>query len=216
MCGFLSSSMDGMWISIHERYYTLSVIQGRLAIVDTMINDIKIGITGLPGSGKTYVLLRVIEMLKDDELIIGGMIDEPLTDGRHKIGFSVRNIMTGETQVFANASIESKIMIGKIGIDLAKFEEIGIVAIREACEKCDIIVIDEVGKMEVESQAFVDAVKEALDVDKPMILTLHKKSRNPLLQDIRRRDDVRILEVTPTNRNILPYKIVRLMNGENV
>ena len=49
-----------------------------------------------------------------------------------------------------------------------------------------------------------------------MILTLHKKSRNPLLQDIRRRDDVRILEVTPTNRNLLPHKIVRLMNGENI
>jgi nucleoside-triphosphatase len=49
-----------------------------------------------------------------------------------------------------------------------------------------------------------------------MIITLHKKSRNPLLQDIRRRDDVRILEVTPTNRNILPYKIVKLMNGESI
>ena len=92
----------------------------------------------------------------------------------------------------------------------------GVKAIRDACQNCDIIVIDEVGKMEVESQLFIDAVKEALDADKPMIITLHKKSRNPLLQDIRRRDDVRILEVTPTNRNILPYKIVRLMSGESV
>ncbi|MCL1979233.1 MAG: NTPase [Methanomassiliicoccaceae archaeon] len=181
-----------------------------------MISDIKIGITGLPGSGKTYALIRVIEMLKDNDLIIGGMIDEPLTDGKRRTGFSVRNILTGETQVFASAEIESKIMIGKIGVDLAKFEQVGIAAIRIACERCDVIVIDEVGKVEVESQAFIDAVKEALDVDKPMILTLHKKSRNPLLQDIRRRDDVRVLEVTPTNRNILPYKILRLMNGENV
>ena len=70
--------------------------------------------------------------------------------------------------------------------------------------------------MEVESELFSQVVKDALDVNKPMILTLHKKSRNPLLQDIRRRDDVRILEVTPTNRNLLPYKIVRLMNGENI
>ena len=107
-------------------------------------------------------------------------------------------------------------MVGKIGVDLSKLEEIGVKAIRDACQKCDIIVIDEVGKMEVESQLFIDAVKEALDADKPMIITLHKKSRNPLLQDIRRRDDVRILEVTPTNRNILPYKIVRLMSGESV
>jgi nucleoside-triphosphatase len=181
-----------------------------------MISDIKIGITGLPGSGKTYALLRVIAMLKENDLTIGGMIDEPLTDGRHRTGFTVRNLMTDETEIFASPDIESKIMIGKIGVDLPKFESISITAIKTACEQCDIIVIDEVGKMEVESQAFIDAVKDALDIDKPMILTLHKKSRNPLLQDIRRRDDVRILEVTPTNRNLLPYKIIRLMNGENV
>ena len=59
-------------------------------------------------------------------------------------------------------------------------------------------------------------ISSGLPSTSPMILTLHKKSRNPLLQDIRRRDDVRILEVTPTNRNLLPYKIVRLMNGENI
>lgn len=181
-----------------------------------MITDIKIGITGLPGSGKTYALLRVIEMLQDEELSIGGMIDEPVGDGRHKTGFTVRDLLTGRTEVFASTEIESKLMVGKIGVDLSKLEEVGVTAIREACENCDIIVIDEVGKMEVESQAFIDAVEEALDAEKPMIITLHKKSRNPLLQDIRRRDDVRILEVTPTNRNILPYKIIRLMNGENV
>jgi len=62
----------------------------------------------------------------------------------------------------------------------------------------------------------VKAVKDAMEVEKPIILTLHKKSRNPLLQDIRRRDDVRILEVTPINRNLLPYKIIKLMKGEYV
>jgi nucleoside-triphosphatase len=83
-----------------------------------------------------------------------------------------------------------------------------------ACAESDVIVIDEVGKIEVESEKFVNAVKAALDVEKPILLTLHKKSRNPLLQDIRRRDDVRILEVTPINRNLLPYKIMKLMKGE--
>jgi len=73
-----------------------------------------------------------------------------------------------------------------------------------------------VGKMEVESPGFVQVVNDALDCDKPIILTLHKKSRNPLLQDIRRRDDIRILEVTPVNRNLLPYKIMKLMMGEVV
>jgi nucleoside-triphosphatase len=181
-----------------------------------MITDVKIGITGIPGSGKTYTLLRVLEMLQDTEYKIGGMVNEPIVDGRHKTGFTVRNLLTGEKEVFASTDIESRTMVGKIGVNLEMLDAVGVKAIEQAIEECDIIVIDEVGKMEVESEAFVEVVKKALDAEKPMIITLHKKSRNPLLQDIRRRDDVRILEVTPTNRNILPYKIVRLMNGENV
>ena len=180
-----------------------------------MVNNIKIGITGLPGSGKTHTLKRVIEvLLKEEDLSIGGMIDEKITDGRHEVGIKVCNFLTKEEVVFAKPDIESKITDGNLGVDLSLFESVAIDAIKNACETCDIIVIDEVGRVEVESQAFVDAVKEALDVDKPMIITLHKKSRNPLLQDIRRRDDVRILEVTPINRNILPAKIVNIMHGE--
>lgn len=182
-----------------------------------MISDIKIGITGLPGAGKTYALMQVIEMLQQSgEVTIGGMIDEPIMEGRRRVGFLCRDMMTGRTETFAHLDYESRIMVGKIGVDVSKLDSVAVEAIRNACECCDIIVIDEVGKMEVESERFVQAVRDALDVDKPMILTLHKKSRNPLLQDIRRRDDVRILEVTPTNRNLLPHKIVRLMNGENI
>ena len=181
-----------------------------------MISDIKIGITGLPGAGKTTALLSVIDMLKRDDLKIGGMLNEPIMDGRYRVGFTTKNFMTGDTETFALNTIESKIMVGKIGVERSKLEYVGVSAIKQACEECDIIIIDEVGKIEVESELFCQVVKDALDVDKPMILTLHKKSRNPLLQDIRRRDDVRILEVTPTNRALLPHKIVRLMNGENI
>ncbi|MCQ2056207.1 MAG: NTPase [archaeon] len=180
-----------------------------------MISDIKIGITGLPGTGKTTSLLRVIDMLKDEELVVGGMINEPILNGRHRVGMMTRNLLTSEKEVFAKAGFESKIMVGKFGVDIHALERVGVQAIRDAVDQCSLIVIDEVGKMEVESEEFSKAVKEALEADKPMILTLHKKSRNPLLQDIRRRDDVRILEVTPTNRNLLPFKIVRLMTGEN-
>ena len=116
--------------------------------------------------------------------------------------------------MFASKDIESKVMVGRYGVDITALEDIGVKALKGATANADVIVIDEVGKMEVESESFVAAVKEAMDADKPLILTLHKKSRNPLLQDIRRRDDVRILEVTQVNRNLLPYKIVKLMKGE--
>jgi nucleoside-triphosphatase len=182
--------------------------------VENMIKNIKIGITGLPGAGKTHALHKVIEMLETEDKIIGGMITDPIIENEERKGFKIMDWVTKEEKIFAHKDIDSEVMVGKYGVDIEALESIGVPAIKNASENAELIVIDEVGKMEVESPLFIEAVKEALDTDKPLILTLHKKSRNPLLQDIRRRDDVRILEVTPINRDLLPHKIIRLLKGE--
>ena len=179
-----------------------------------MNRGMKIGITGLPGAGKTHALLKVIEMLEAEEMTVGGMITQPIIEEKKRTGFHVIDWQTKEKAVLAHVDIQSKFMVGKFGVDLNALEKVGVESLNKAVQESDVIVIDEVGRMEVESPSFVKAVKDALEVDKPIILTLHKKSRNPLLQDIRRRDDVRILEVTPINRNLLPYKIMKLMKGE--
>ena len=176
--------------------------------------SLKIGITGLPGAGKTFALMKVIQMLEADGLKVGGMITEPIVTKNRREGFYVLDWITKEKRIFASKDIESKIMVGRYGVDILALEEVGVQALKRATIESQVIVVDEVGKMEVESESFINAVKEAMDADKPLILTLHKKSRNPLLQDIRRRDDVRILEVTSVNRNLLPYKIVKLLKGE--
>ena len=174
----------------------------------------KIGITGLPGAGKTYAVRKVVEMLEAEDLVVGGMMTEPIVEDGKKMGFAIVDWMNKQEGVFAHADITSKYMIGKFGIDLKALEDVGVKALMKASEEADVIGIDEVGRVEVESPAFIDTVKYCLDLEKPLLLTLHKKSRNPLLQDIRRRDDIRILEVTPINRNLLPYKIMKLMKGE--
>ncbi|HUT26437.1 MAG TPA: NTPase [Methanomassiliicoccales archaeon] len=178
------------------------------------MNNIKIGITGLPSAGKTNTLIQVIKMLEAEGFKVGGMITEPILDDKKRTGLYVIDWITKKKAVLAATDIESKFTVGKYGIDIQVLEDIGVQALTNACADADVIVIDEVGKIEVESKKFVKAVEDALEVEKPMLLTLHKKSRNPLLQDIRRRDDVRILEVTPINRNLLPYKIMKLMKGE--
>ncbi|MGQ9582206.1 MAG: NTPase [Thermoplasmatota archaeon] len=179
-----------------------------------MGKGLKIGITGLPGAGKTQALVKVIEMLEGEGQVVGGMITRPIMEKNKRTGFTVINWLSKEEAVLAHVSIQSKIMVGKYGVDINALESVGVRAIEDAAERADVIIVDEVGKMEVESERFVGAVKAALETSKPFILTLHKKSRNPLLQDIRRRDDIRILEVTPINRNLLPYKIIKLLRGE--
>ncbi|MEW5937147.1 MAG: NTPase [Candidatus Thermoplasmatota archaeon] len=174
----------------------------------------KIGITGLPSAGKTHTLIRIIEMIEAEGKSVGGMITEPIIQRGQRVGFYVLDWARKKRKRFAHVKIESQITVGKYGVDLRALDTVGVSAILDACKNADVVVIDEVGKMEVESEKFVAAVKEALDAEKTTILTLHKKSRNPLLQDIRRRDDIRILEVTPINRNLLPYKVMKLLKGE--
>ena len=173
----------------------------------------KIGITGMPSVGKTQTLLKIIASLEKSGYVVEGMITKPMHHKKQHVGFYVVDWQTGEKEVFAHVDFEQKEKVGDFGVDIPALEKIGIPAIQKAIkdDDVDIIVVDEVGKMEMLSEAFCETVIEALDSDKPIMLTLHKKSRTPLLQDVRRRDDIRILEVTPVNRNLLPYKIEKIM-----
>ena len=182
----------------------------------------KIGITGLPRSGKSAVLDKVVSMVIDEHKanprrstsgtsVIGGMRTEAIIENGERVGYACINIETGERGVMAHREIDSRNRILGYGIDPSEIDRVGVPAIQNAVGNCKILVVDEVGKFSVESEGFVDIVRAALEYDMPTLLTLHKKSRHPLLQDIRRRDDGRILEVTPVNRALLPYKILKLI-----
>lgn len=185
----------------------------------------KIGITGLPRSGKSVVMEKVVQMLGDERMkemrargedvhdvkILGGMRCEALIENGERVGFKCINFQTGEEAVMAHKSIDSRLRVLGYGINPDALKEIAVPAIQQAMDEYEVLVIDEIGKFSVESEDFVDVVRKAMKVDKPTLLTLHKKSRHPLLQDIRRRDDARILEVTPVNRALLPYKIHKLI-----
>lgn len=174
---------------------------------------VKIGITGLPGSGKTQTLLRIIQLLEEEGVKVGGMVTEPIIEKSRRSGFQITNWLTKEHEVFAHEGLKSRVHSGKFGVNLSALEGLGTRSLVEARDAADVIVIDEVGKMEVESDAFTKSVIDTLDADKSIVMTLHKKSRNPLLQDIRRRDELRLLEVTSVNKNLLAFKIVRLLTG---
>jgi len=89
---------------------------------------LKIGITGLPGAGKTYCLLKVIEMLEGDGLKVGGMITEPIVKRNRREGFYVMDWASKEKRVFASREIESKTMVGRYGVDISALEEVARIA----------------------------------------------------------------------------------------
>ncbi|MGI0139704.1 MAG: NTPase [Thermoplasmata archaeon] len=174
---------------------------------------VKIGITGLPGSGKTQTLLRIIQLLEQEGVTVGGVVTEPIIVKNRRSGFRLVDWLTKEEAVFAHEKLKSRIRSGRYGVNVHALEDLGTRALAGARANADVIVIDEVGKMEVDNDAFTKSIVETLDTSKSIVMTLHKKSRNPLLQDIRRRDELRLLEVTPVNKNLLAFKVVRLLTG---
>jgi nucleoside-triphosphatase len=177
-----------------------------------MGDNVKIGISGLPRSGKSSTISQVLKRLEAQGELVGGMVTDDITENGVRVGIKIRNVMTGEEGVLAHKNFDSWVRVGEFGVDLNVIDSIGVRALEEAGQVARIVAVDEVGKMEMESTKFIEAVKNLMEDDKLMIMTLHKRSRDPLLQEIRRRDDVRILEVTPLNRNLLPIKIERILS----
>ena len=177
---------------------------------------VKVAISGQPGTGKTKTVLRIAKMI-EDKFSIGGFTTHPIYEENELIGYNLKDFTTGEEELSASVRWDVKPKVpGKtpesrpLGIRLDAVNRIATESVARAIENDDLILVDEVGKLVSESKEFSAVLKEALKCGKPMLITMHKRSRNPLLQSIRKRDDLRTLEVTPINSAILPSKAVNI------
>ena len=178
---------------------------------------VKVAISGQPGTGKTKTVLRIAKMI-EDKFKIGGFTTNPIREDGEITGFNLKDFTTGEEELSASVLWDVKPKIPgmnpesrPLGIRLDAVNRIATASVEKAIEESDLILVDEVGKLVSESKEFSAVLKEALKCGKPMLITMHKRSRNPLLQSIRKRDDLRTLEVTPINSAILPSKAVNIL-----
>ncbi len=178
---------------------------------------VKVAISGQPGTGKTKTVLRIAKMI-EDKFKIGGFTTNPIREDGEITGFNLKDFTTGEEELSASVLWDVKPKIPgmnpesrPLGIRLDAVNRIATASVEKAIEESDLILVDEVGKLVSESKEFSAILKETLKCGKPMLITMHKRSRNPLLQSIRKRDDLRTLEVTPINSAILPSKAVNIL-----
>jgi len=172
-------------------------------------------LTGQPGVGKTSVLLRVIDTLKTKGYAIRGMISHEVREQGTRVGFEILDLNTGQKGWLAHVKQSSGPQVGKYRVNLEDLKNIGVNSILNAIENADIIVVDEIGPMELFSQAFKDAVLQAVESTKPLLGTIHFKAQNPLINAIKARNDVEILQITNENRqnihNLIITKILKIL-----
>lgn len=176
-------------------------------------------VTGRPGIGKTSVLLRAVEGLKAKGYEIGGMLSQEVREKGTRIGFEIVDFSSGRRGWLAHVNQPVGPKVSKYRVNLNDLAIIGAGSIRNAVEKAQIIIIDEIGPMELFSQAFREVVIEAVNSGKPLLGTIHFKARDPIINLIRNRNDAEIIEVTYQNRdslhNILIEKITKAMLSPN-
>ena len=162
----------------------------------------KILLTGRPGSGKTTLIKRVVDKLS---LPAGGFYTEEIREGGQRVGFKIVTL-TGEESVLAHADFEAEKRVGKYGLDLSGLESVGVAAVRRAVAARHLVIIDEIGPMEIRSHSFRGAVTEALDSNAPVLGTISVRPF-PFTNAIKKRDDVRVIEVRANNREQLVLRL---------
>ena len=158
-------------------------------------------LTGPPCCGKTTVVLRLVERLP--ELRLAGFYTREIREQGHRVGFEAVGISTGTHALLAHVRSKSRHRVGRYGVEAAAFAPLVEAELDRPVGEVDPFVVDEIGKMELHCNEFVDAVRRLLDGPVPVLATVAMKGGG-LIAEVKGRQDVRLVEVTEKNRDGLP------------
>jgi len=165
----------------------------------------KILITGLPGCGKSTLVKEIVNELG---VRAGGIVTPEIRESGIRKGFRIIDMASKKEGILSHISLPAP-RIGKYGVNLKDLEGIGVKAIRDALKNPEItlVVMDEVGAMEMISEKFRNAVEDALSSDKDCLIVLHRNFVK------RYRDRGKLFFLTKENRDEVKRGVVGILTG---
>ncbi|MEM3383420.1 MAG: NTPase [Nitrososphaerales archaeon] len=164
-------------------------------------------ITGDPGVGKTTVLMKIMSIIRNYGYALGGMLCREIRVKGERTGFELMDVASGRKGVLASVELNTGPRLGKYRVNLVDLAEIGAKSLVDAINFCDLIICDEIGPMELLSPDFRHAVKFILESGKPVLGIIHKHFKDPLIQELKSKPFVEIIEVNFENREKLPKEL---------
>jgi nucleoside-triphosphatase len=165
-------------------------------------------LTGRPGSGKTSLIKQVAARMPGQA---GGFYTEEIRSQGIREGFRLVTL-DGETIILAHATIRSQHRVGKYGVDIEALDRVGVPALERAAEHYDLVIVDEIGKMELFSPRFREAVSQIISRGKKVLGTI-MLNPNPFADDIKRQPNVNLLTVTRENHETVLAELLRWMKA---
>jgi nucleoside-triphosphatase len=167
--------------------------------------DMRFLLEGRPGVGKTTVARRLAALLKAHGEAVTGFTTAEIRRGRRREGFAVETV-SGQRGILAHVEFPGAPRVGRYGVDLAAFERI-VLPMFEEVPASGVVVIDELGKMELASAPFRAAVTRLFEEEVSLVATIHV-FKDDFTDALKRRRDVEVVKVSASNRDSLPEEIV--------
>jgi nucleoside-triphosphatase len=153
---------------------------------------------GRPGIGKSTLARRLLALLQQAGVPVAGFTTAELRTGWRREGFAVEAV-SGARGILAHVDLPGPPRVGRYGVDLAAFERVALPALR-APRTGGVVVVDELGKMELASAAFCEAIAELLGRDVAVVATVHL-GHHRFTDALKRRPDVQVIRVTEGTRD---------------
>lgn len=155
-------------------------------------------ISGRPGVGKTTLIRRLADALGRRT---GGFYTEEIRKSGERVGFRLVTLR-GRSAVFAHVDWAARTIdrVGRYGVDVAVLDRIGVQSIRQALRHRRVILVDEIGKMELFSHAFRAAMDQAASASAPLVASI-TVAPHSWAEAFKRRPRVTLHEITRGNRD---------------
>ena len=163
----------------------------------------KILLTGAPGCGKTTVVVKLAQLMTHRRM--AGFITEEIRTNGKRTGFTAKTF-GGKEAMLSSIHHNSWVSVGRYGVDVHGFEDLVLPEFEKIAGKADLFLIDEIGKMECFCPRFVKAIEHLLEQEVSCLATVSQNGKG-LIADIKARDDVELITVTPQNRDTLPAQL---------
>lgn len=163
-------------------------------------------ITGKPAIGKTTAVIKVVEQLRALSVSVAGFYTGEIREGKKRVGFGITTISDGKSGIFAHVDIKSPHRVLRYGVDVVGFERL-VMPIFERRD-VDILVVDEIGGMELFSKNFEREILKALSRKQPKILGVIQEKRTMMVKDL---EGVKIYRLDSTNRDRAPNEILVML-----
>ncbi len=168
-------------------------------------------LTGHPGIGKTTIIRHVVAQLGKQA---GGFYTEEIVGPGGRKGFRLITLDGRETTIAHVDLRDPKApRVGRYGVDLKALENVGVAALQRAMREKKLVVVDEIGAMELYSRAFRDAVMLAILGPTPVLGTIMSRP-HPESDAFKTLAQVTLWEVNRTTRDDLPAKVLAWVNKQ--